>query len=275
MSSQAKKGKNRNIKKNKPFGDVRPSKKIVVVTDSDEEEKLYDKRTTREVDDRESVEVRQDRIRGERKIFNDDFDKRRILFNGFGIARNGEKILIVGQLGCGARTIMDSVVTARGGILASESIGIIISPHERQDKYLVRRFPKMKWFKFFNEQVAAVWNTYNKYSIETGTPFYVLVSGGILAPHIDDDLLEVLDRNRGTLILHQPATNMLDMLYPFDEIYYNGDQKAGYPLFQNYYENTESWYRAAEVLIREQGSFLHLHRLTKTVDLVRLLEGAK
>lgn len=178
-----------------------------------------------------------------------------------------KKCLIIGGLQCGSRAIIQHLVTGAASGVADESLdGLIISPHERMDPILKTRYPKMRWCKFFGNEAMGYWRALNA----RGTPFYVLVSGGILGSHIDDDLIETIDKNRGTLIIHQTVANMLDSVFNFDRILANADRKSLYPLCQEFVEDMGTWDRYMEALLCDEKLFLDIIRAEKRMSIFRL-----
>jgi hypothetical protein len=173
----------------------------------------------------------------------------------------GERTLIVAPMGNRARIIMRNLVENCAEDPTNVR-GIIISPHERLDKLLQKCFPKMEWFKFYGPDAIAAWDKHNK----SGKQFFVLSSGGILGNHIDDDLLEVVDKNCGHFIVHQPVTNLLDMVYEFDHVFYNGDVKAAWSIFQGFYKSIDTYNNDINGLIKDPNKFLYLNRANRQVS---------
>jgi hypothetical protein len=178
------------------------------------------------------------------------------------------RCLIIGGLRCGARDLIQHLVT---GAIHSNTTdanleGLIISPHERMDPVLRNKYPKMRWCKFFGNEAIGYWRALNA----RGTPFFVLVTGGILGSHIDDELLEAIDNNRGTLIIHQTTTNMLDSVFTFDRILANADRKALYPLCQEFIPDMATWDRYAEALLCDDKLFIDIIREERRITTFRL-----
>ena len=186
---------------------------------------------------------------------------------GCGDKASGLKCLIIGGPDCGARTVIQYLVGETCcGVPDNELDGLIISPHERADPVLRTRYPKMRWVKFFDKEAVTYWRAFNA----RGKPFYVLVSGGILSHHIEDELMETIDTNRGTLIIHQMSPNLLDTVYSFDRVLANADRKAIYPMCQSLIPDVATWERLCEAMIRDSRLFVDIVAWKKTLGTFKI-----
>jgi hypothetical protein len=188
--------------------------------------------------------------------------------NWGGDSRDGaRRCLIIGGLQCGAINVIKQLVTeCAKGTPDAHLKGLIISPHERMDPELRSRYPAMRWCKFFGQEALNLWRALNA----RAEPFYVLVSGGILGMHIDDELLEIMDNNKGTLILHQTGTNMLDSVFTFDRILANADRKVLYPLCQDFVQNMAAWDKYAEALLQDSKLFIDIIKGVNNASLFKI-----
>jgi hypothetical protein len=134
------------------------------------------------------------------------------------------------------------------------------------DKNLRLEYPSMVWVKFFGEEAVRHWNEFNS----CNQPFFVLCFGGVLGQHVDDELLSAVDRNRGSLIIHQYTAGLLDGIYKFDRILANCDSRALYPLCQEFMVNLEDWGRHCEALLKDPRLFVDLQRGSSSTGLFRI-----
>lgn len=259
----------RKIRK-KPTSKTKKSSSKSSSSKSKEKKKTTTKKTLESLPTKTSQELKDiERRSQELAINNAWWEARREASRDWGgDSRNGaRRCLIIGGLQCGAINVIKQLVTESAkGTPDAHLRGLIISPHERIDPELRSRYPAMRWCRFFGPEALNLWRALNS----RGEPFYVLVSGGILGMHIDDELLEIIDANKGTLILHQTGTNMLDAVFTFDRILANADRKVLYPLCQDFVPNMAAWDKYAEALLQDSKLFIDLIKGVNNATLFKI-----